>query len=130
MIKRIAASVRQQSFYGSRIGIRTPTNRVRVCRATVTQFRISFITAFIIPKTKAIVNPFLRFSLNISYDIIKKDDTTKKDYGSNKLIKYNYNENEFIKDLHRINYITFSLLQTGQVNLTFNQSLIQLLWKK
>ena len=25
--------------FGSGIGIRTPTNRVRVCRATVTQFR-------------------------------------------------------------------------------------------
>ena len=25
-------------FFGCRIGIRTPTNRVRVCRATVTQF--------------------------------------------------------------------------------------------
>ena len=34
--------------FGSGIGIRTPTNRVRVCRATVTQFGIALGTYKII----------------------------------------------------------------------------------
>ena len=49
---------------GSGIGIRTPTNRVRVCRATVTQFRF-FIAHTIIPIGESLVNSF--FQKNIFY---------------------------------------------------------------
>ena len=37
---------RRLSFFGWGIGIRTPTNRVRVCRATVTQFPNIWLFAF------------------------------------------------------------------------------------
>ncbi len=36
--KKVLLSIDKRTFYSWGIGIRTPTNRVRVCRAAVTQF--------------------------------------------------------------------------------------------
>ena len=60
---------------GSGIGIRTPTNRVRVCRATVTLFLkicyISYATLIIIPDFLLFVNSYFKKLLLFSYsDVI------------------------------------------------------------
>ncbi len=51
-------------FYGCGIGIRTPTNRVRVCRATVTQFRNA--------SERMILYQILFFLSILFYDFVKK----------------------------------------------------------
>ena len=47
-------------FFGCRLGIRTPTNRVRVCRATVTQFGNVPRTHYSIASTGAFVKIFFK----------------------------------------------------------------------
>ena len=51
-------SLEKLEAFGSGIGIRTPTNRVRVCRATVTQFGIA---VYSIPPVFCFVNSFFQF---------------------------------------------------------------------
>ena len=51
-------------FYGCGIGIRTQTNRVRVCRATVTQFRNA--------SERMILYQILFFLSILFYDFVKK----------------------------------------------------------
>ena len=58
MNKKKQDTLRVSCFFGCRIGIRTPTNRVRVCRATVTQFGIVSRTDDSISRITGIVNPF------------------------------------------------------------------------
>ena len=47
-------------FFGCRIGIRTPTNRVRVCRATVTQFGNVPRTHYSIASSRTFVKIFFK----------------------------------------------------------------------
>ena len=47
-------------YFGCRIGIRTPTNRVRVCRATVTQFGNVPRTHYSIASSPAFVKIFFK----------------------------------------------------------------------
>ena len=57
-------SLEKLEAIGSGIGIRTPTNRVRVCRATVTLFLkicyISYATSIIIPDFSFLVNSYFK----------------------------------------------------------------------
>ncbi len=95
---------RNLSFFGWGIGIRTPTNRVRVCRATLTQFPNvklrSFRTLNIIPRLFFLVNGvhkmfkgsialkdiFRFFTKEKKYVIISVDVSKKEEDGMKKKI--------------------------------------------
>ncbi len=59
---KIDKSLSKLVDFGWGIGIRTPTNRVRVCRATVTQFpNILLTTTIIFFKVRFVKSYFARF---------------------------------------------------------------------
>ena len=73
-------------FYGCGIGIRTPTNRVRVCRAAVTQFRNILLH---ISCAKIILSPFFEKvkSLNTFFLIFNNFSLDKRNK-KNKMLGY------------------------------------------
>ena len=70
-------------FFGWGIGIRTPTNRVRVCRATVTQFpNILFFAGYISPNgNDYYIHFFLICQVNLNIFSKKRNYSWKKTSG-------------------------------------------------
>ena len=79
-------------FFGCRIGIRTPTNRVRVCRATVTQFGNVPRTHYSIASTGAFVKIFFKKIENfpsLFFRVVKKSQPPfTKMHKCGKIISY------------------------------------------